>query len=148
MGKMALHLLPKHKIGYYNKINKKKNAINQNYLWLYLHAHLYEISTAAFKILWVSFEKVLKSGQYFTAAGRELKRLAAQSWNVPDSSGILRLIGSLERKHLPCCTVSSLIFLGQCSSNRASCAALSKCQSRRSLIGNQPNLNREFTEFT
>ena len=32
MGKMALHLLHKHKIGYYNKINQKKNAINQNYL--------------------------------------------------------------------------------------------------------------------
>ena len=39
-------------------------------------------------------------------------------------------------------------FLGQCSSYRALCAALSKCQSRRSLIGNQPNLNRVFTEFT
>ena len=53
-----------------------------------MHAHLYEISTAAFKILWVSFEKVFKLGQDFTEAGRELKRLAAQSWNVPDSSAI------------------------------------------------------------
>ena len=30
MGKMALHLLYKHKIGYYNKI-KEKNAINHDY---------------------------------------------------------------------------------------------------------------------
>ena len=66
--------------------------IRITYNSIYMHAHLYAISTAAFKILWVSFEKVLKSGQDFTAAGRELKRLAAQSWNVPDSSGILRLI--------------------------------------------------------
>ena len=30
MGKMAVHLLYKHKIGYYNKI--LKNAVNQDYL--------------------------------------------------------------------------------------------------------------------
>ena len=105
--------------------------IRITYNSIYMHAHLYAISTAAFKILWVSFEKVLKSGQDFTEAGRELKRLAAQSL-------------SLERKH----EASSLRFLGQCSSYRALSAALNKYQPRRSLIGNQPNLNRVFTEFT
>ena len=73
-------------------VRRNCTHIRITYNNIYMHAHLYEISTAAFKILWVSFEKVLKSGQDFTEAGRELKRLAAQPWNVPDSSGILRLI--------------------------------------------------------
>ena len=72
-----------------------------------MHAYLYEISTAAFKILWVSFEKVLKSEQDFTAAGGSYE-LAAQSWNVPDFSGILRFIVSLKRSNL---TVKILQFI-------------------------------------
>ena len=37
MGKMALHLLHKHKIGYYNKINQKKMLsirITYNYIYM------------------------------------------------------------------------------------------------------------------
>ena len=74
--------------------------------------------------------------------------LDAQPWKVFVSSGITRFIVLLERNFLEWLIVSNFIFLGQCSWNKALWAPLSRCQSRRSLMGNQSSLSIVSTELT
>ena len=54
-----------------------------------------------------SLQYTLKSLQFLIFAGRTLNNLAAESWKVPLSIGIINLVAAPDRKDRRCLTVSS-----------------------------------------
>ena len=123
--------------------NNNNNNNNNNYYW-----DRANYDRRDFKKVKACFENDLLSTHDFVPEGSVLKIRAVVSWKVLLTCETTRLTVLFDLRSRVCFTFSSPKVWGQLWLYRALWAIFSRCWSRRSRNGSQPNLSKDSKLFT